>query len=70
MRQRRRTTVALAAAWLLALVIVVAIALATRPDDVGTNDGAGITLAVSRCPPSLSRPGSFVSPSLRSSQLA
>jgi hypothetical protein len=41
---------ALGAAWLLTLVVVVQVALATRPDDVGTQDGAGLIIVAFTLP--------------------
>jgi hypothetical protein len=40
----------LGAAWVVALAVVVSIALARRPDDVGTNDGAGLAIIVVTLP--------------------
>jgi hypothetical protein len=42
--KRVQLRIALGAAWLLTLAVVVQVALATRPDDVGTQDGAGLII--------------------------
>jgi hypothetical protein len=41
---------ALGVAWLLTLVVVVQVALATRPDDVGTQDAAGLIIVAFTLP--------------------